>query len=511
MSDHVKQHYIPIGVLSRGNAEYSIRKKIVDKGLIKGIISLPANLFYGTGIPACILVLDKEDSETRDGIFMIDATKGFKKDGNKNRLREEDIYKITNTFVNRIEDDKTYARFVSFDEIKNQNDYNLNISRYIENGNTEDIQDIEGHIKVGIPDNDIDKFSIYFDEFTKLKKSLFKNLRSGYKELKVNKEDIRKVIYNDEDYIEYQNRFNKITKSYIKFAFNLLNNIDASIDVKELIKQLSEKLLIDFSKLTLLNKYDCYEVLLEYWNEVMNNDVLIIKQNEFEVVRSVEIQYKELKKKKNEEVDITEKQNGKQVLGFDGLLIPKGLVINKFFLKEKNIVEDINNQILKLDEEMENMINDAEESSILYEVIVDGKIKEADLKTKIKELENEADIKGDDKADYDLLIQYKKCIDDRKEKIAELKNREKELNDLVFKKYDKLNLDEIKELLINKKWLDSIEKGLVDYYQTLSEKLTEGIETIVDRYEETLVDIEEKLKNDEKLVMKDLKLMGFEY
>ena len=177
---------LPLGVLSRGNAEYNIRKKIVDKGLIKGIISLPANLFYGTGIPACILVLDKQDVSNRDGIFMIDATKGFKKDGNKNRLREEDIYKITNTFVNRIEDDKTYARFVGYDEIKNQNDYNLNISRYIESGNVEDIQDIEGHIKGGIPDSDIDRFNVYFDEFTNLKNSLFKNLRSGYKELKVN-------------------------------------------------------------------------------------------------------------------------------------------------------------------------------------------------------------------------------------------------------------------------------------------------------------------------------------
>ena len=500
---------LPLGVLSRGNAEYNIRKKIVDKGLIKGIISLPANLFYGTGIPACILVLDKQDASNRDGIFMIDATKGFKKDGNKNRLREEDIYKITNTFVNRIEDDKTYARFVGFDEIKNQNDYNLNISRYIESGNVYDIQDIEGHIKGGIPNSDIDRFNVYFDEFANLKKTLFKNLRSGYKELKVNKEEIRKVIHNDKTYIEYQNKFNKIIKSYRKFAFEILNNIDNSVDTKELIKSLSEKLISDFSKLTLLNKYDCYEVLLEYWNEVMNDDVLVVKLNGFEFAKSVEIQYKESKKKKNENDD-KKTTKDKQVLGFDGLLIPKELVINEFFLKEKNIIEEINNQIQKLEEEIEQMINDAEEDCSLYDITVDGKIKETDLKAKIKELEKEADIKGDDKTDYDLLIKYKNCIDGRKEKATELKNKEKELEDLVFKKYDKLTIDEIKELLINKKWLDSIEKGLTEYYQTLSEKLTEGIETIVDRYEETLIDIEDKLKSDEKLVLKDLKTMGFE-
>lgn len=500
---------LPLGVLSRGNAEYNIRKKIVDKGLIKGIISLPANLFYGTGIPACILVLDKQDVSNRDGIFMIDATKGFKKDGNKNRLREEDIYKITNTFVNRIEDDKTYARFVGYDEIKNQNDYNLNISRYIESGNVEDIQDIEGHIKGGIPDSDIDRFNVYFDEFTNLKNSLFKNLRSGYKELKVNKEDIREVIHKDVDYIEYQNKFNKIIKSYRKFAFEILNNIDNSADTKELIKLLSEKLISDFQNLLLLNKYDCYEVLLQYWNEVMNDDVIVVKQNGFEFAKSIEKQYKESKKKKNENDD-KKTIKDKQVLGFDGLLIPKELVINEFFLKEKNNIEEINNQIQKLEEEIEEMINDAEEDCSLYDIIVDGKIKETDLKAKIKELEKEADIKGDDKTDYDLLIKYKNCIDGRKEKATELKNKEKEMEDLVFKKYDKLTTDEIKELLINKKWLDSIEKGLTEYYQTLSEKLTEGIETIVDRYEETLIDIEAKLKNDEKLVLKDLKTMGFE-
>ena len=317
------------------------------------------------------------------------------------------------------------------------------------------------------------------------------------------------MIHKDVDYIEYQNKFNKIIKSYRKFAFEILNNIDNSADTKELIKLLSEKLISDFQNLLLLNKYDCYEVLLQYWNEVMNDDVIVVKQNGFEFAKSIEKQYKESKKKKNENDD-KKTIKDKQVLGFDGLLIPKELVINEFFLKEKNNIEEINNQIQKLEEEIEEMINDAEEDCSLYDIIVDGKIKETDLKAKIKELEKEADIKGDDKTDYDLLIKYKNCIDGRKEKATELKNKEKEMEDLVFKKYDQLTTDEIKELLINKKWLDSIEKGLTEYYQTLSEKLTEGIETIVDRYEETLIDIEAKLKNDEKLVLKDLKTMGFE-
>lgn len=140
---------LPHGVLFRGNAEATIRQTIVDKGWIKGIISLPPNLFYGTGIPACILVIDKEGAENRAGIFMIDAGKGYVKDGSKNRLREQDIYRIVTTFNEQITTDPKYARFVPNKEIKEKNGYNLNISRYIDSSAPEDIQDIYSLLKYG--------------------------------------------------------------------------------------------------------------------------------------------------------------------------------------------------------------------------------------------------------------------------------------------------------------------------------------------------------------------------
>src|SRR5438094_638429 len=121
---------LPHGVLFRGGAEAVIRKEVVRRGLIKGIVGLPANLFYGTGIPACIIVLDKENAASRRGIFMIDASKGFVKDGNKNRLREQDIRKITDVFGGQIELCR-YSRFVTNDEIA-KHEYNLNIARYID-------------------------------------------------------------------------------------------------------------------------------------------------------------------------------------------------------------------------------------------------------------------------------------------------------------------------------------------------------------------------------------------
>ena len=157
---------LPHGVLFRGNAEGEIRRNIIRKGYIKGIIGLPPNLFYGTGIPACIIVLDKENATSRSGIFMIDASKGFMKDGNKNRLRQQDIHKIVDVFNKQIELPK-YSRMVSVAEIAS-NDYNLNIPRYIDSTEAEDLHDIEAHLLGGIPNYDIDALDVYWQVFPTL-------------------------------------------------------------------------------------------------------------------------------------------------------------------------------------------------------------------------------------------------------------------------------------------------------------------------------------------------------
>lgn len=195
---------LPHGVLFRGNAEAAIRQKIVDKGWIKGIIGLPSNLFYGTGIAACILVIDKEGAANRQGIFMIDASHWYVKDGNKNRLREQDIYRIVTTFNEQIQDDPSYARFVPNSEIKNtRNNYNLNITRYIDSSAGEDFQNIDAHIHGGIPAEDIDALNQYWDIYTGLKDELFAELRPGFYKLITKKDDIRHVVYANDAYLTW--------------------------------------------------------------------------------------------------------------------------------------------------------------------------------------------------------------------------------------------------------------------------------------------------------------------
>src|ERR1035441_10278884 len=187
---------LPHGVLFRGNAEAAIRKNLVQRGYIKGIIGLPSNLFYGTGIPACIVVLDKEGANARKGILMIDASKGFIKDGPKNRLRAQDIHRIVDTFTRHAEVSR-YSRMVSVAEISDpKNDFVLNLPRYIDSSEPEDLQDIDGHLRGGIPDCDINALAAYWQVIPSVRGELFKKAdRSGYCEMKLAIANVTPAIF----------------------------------------------------------------------------------------------------------------------------------------------------------------------------------------------------------------------------------------------------------------------------------------------------------------------------
>lgn len=307
---------LPHGVLFRGNSEATIRKKIVDKGWIKGIIGLPPNLFYGTGIPACILVIDKEGAENRSGIFMIDASKGFVKDGNKNRLREQDIYRIVTTFNEQDIADEKYARFVLNQEIKIKNDYNLNISRYINSAEEQDLQNIQAHIHGGIPEIDIESLNKYWNVFPTLKESLVKEYNDGFYSLKVTKEDIRKTIYSNDEFSIYGDKVDNAFLRWKEYAKELLTAVDQNTDIKEMIVLLSKKLVEEFEEITLLNKYDVYQVLLAYWNDTLNDDVMMIKtdKNGYGLARVTENIIGTVTSGKN--------KGNEKIVGWEPVLIP---------------------------------------------------------------------------------------------------------------------------------------------------------------------------------------------
>ena len=234
---------MPHGVLFRGNTEATIRKELIKRGYIKAIIGLPANLFYGTGIPACLVVLDKKDAVGRAGIFMIDASKGFEKDGPKNRLRPRDMHKIVDAFVNQKEIDR-FSRMVPVSEISNpKNDYNLNISRYIDSAEPEDIQDLRGHLEGGLPNRDLDLLQPYWDAFPSLRAELFKPIRDGYSQLAVDKAELQSIITGSDEYKTFAQGTADTVAAWWADNRKILSDITGSTRPAQLIRDLSGSLL----------------------------------------------------------------------------------------------------------------------------------------------------------------------------------------------------------------------------------------------------------------------------
>ena len=359
---------LPHGVLFRGNAEATIRQKIIDKGWIKGIISLPPNLFYGTGIPACIIVIDKEGAKNRSGIFMIDASKGYIKEGSKNRLREQDIYRIVTTFNEKITTDPKYARFVLNKEIKGKNEYNLNISRYIDSSDSEDIQDIYAHIHGGIPIADIDALEHFWKVFPSLKDELFDVFSEGYYKLNVEEDVIRQTIYSNEEFIAYGEKIDEAFSNWRNYADAKLKNLRTDISTKDLIVKLAQSILREFEDLSLINKYDVYQILLAYWNEELSDDVSMIISDEagYGAARKTENIMKETKKTD---------ANGNpklKVVGWEGKLIPKKLIISALFSEEKRAMDDLMEFVAETDSRLMSLIEESAENSAFSEVIEGG-------------------------------------------------------------------------------------------------------------------------------------------
>ena len=267
---------MPHGVLFRGNTEATIRKGLVKRGYIKAIIGLPANLFYGTSIPACLVVLDKKDAVGRSGIFMIDASEGFEKDGPKNRLRPRDMHKIVDAFVNQKEIDR-YSRMVPVSEIADpKNDYNLNIPRYIDSSEPEDIQDLRGHLQGGIPDRDLDALQPHWDAFPSLRAEMFKPLREGYSQLAIDKAGLQSIITGSDEYQEFANGTANTVAAWWREHRKVLSDITGSTRAARLIRDISESLLADFRPRPLIDEYGVYEQLMSYWNASMHDDVVLV-------------------------------------------------------------------------------------------------------------------------------------------------------------------------------------------------------------------------------------------
>ena len=494
---------LPHGVLFRGNAEATIREQLIKRGFIKGIIGLPANLFYGTGIPACIIILDKEHAETRTGIFMVDASKGFVKDGNKNRLRAQDIHKVVDAFNNQLSMAK-YSRMVPLEEIE-ANVYNLNIPRYIDSTEAEDLQDIKGHLEGGIPDRDIDGLEQYWKVFPSVREVLFTPAnRPGYNQLKIAVEDINSTIFGHEEFINFNKIISRLFLHWKEHNISRLRTIVNGDHPKVLIKHLSESLLEIFQKAILLDPYDVYQHLMTYWIETMQDDVYMIVSDGWQGANKLRLIVEDKDKKNKEKADLV---ISKQKYKAD--FIPPSLIIARYFPKEQKQLEQLEidcNSIALQKEELD------EEHGGDEGLLVDAK-NDKDKVTKVSLKARLAMIKRDPDAEDErnVLSNYLDLIE--KEAVArkKLSNAEDELMIRVAAHYGKITEDEIKTLVIEDKWLTALAKEVQTEMNRVSQFLSGRINELAERYATPLPTIEQEVENYKLKVENHLRRMGFDW
>jgi type I restriction enzyme M protein len=480
---------LPHGVLFRGNVEADIRRNLVRKGYIKGIIGLPPNLFYGTGIPACIVVVDKEDAPARKGILMIDASGGFMKDGPKNRLRAQDMHRIVDVFNKRLDVPK-YARMVSFEEIE-KNEFNLNLPRYIDSQTPEDLQDISGHLQGGIPIADVDALQKYWDVCPQLRHALFKERRPGYVDLTAEKSAIKSTIYEHPEFATFIAGMNTHFSAWQGRSTATLKALKAGCHPKDVIAALSECLLAHYAGKPLIDAYDVYQHLMDYWAETMQDDVYIVAADGWkaETARVIE------KDRKGKEKD----------KGWTCDLIPKALVVARYFAKEQAAIdhlateqEGVTARLAEIEEE------NSEEEGAFADF---DKVNKSSVTARLKEIAGDEDAKDE----ATVLNEWLKLNSREADLKKRFKEAESELDAEAYAQYPKLTESEIKTLVVDDKWLDALDAAVHGEMDRVSQELTQRVKELAERYETPLPRMVSHVSELEARVNDHLQEMGFSW
>jgi type I restriction enzyme M protein len=505
---------LPHGVLFRGNKEADIRRNLIRRGLIKGIIGLPPNLFYGTGIPACIIVVDKEGAPTRTGIFMIDASKGFIKDGNKNRLRAQDIHKIVDVFNRQLEL-PGYARLVPFAEIADPaNDYNLNIPRYIDGSEPEDLHDLDAHLNGGIPLADIDALDAYWTVFPSLRATLFREWRGENGQLTMENGQpstklsivncqlsIKETILEHAEFKAYAGRVAAVFDGWRQAHTTYLKDLRPGSKPKDVIHTLAEDLLARFDGVPLLDRYDVYQRLMDYWDEVMQDDVDMIATDGWVDAARPRPVIEDKDKKIKETPDLT---IGRAKYKMD--LIPPPLIVARYFAAEQAAIEALQAAHEAAVQALAEFIEEhTGEEGLLEEATNDkGNVSKGGVKDRMKQL-----TPTEDAAELAALEACLTLMDAEAEAARAVKDAQAELDKQVLAQYGELNEEEIKTLAVDDKWFAAVQIAVDDQLQRMTQRLAGRVQELEERYTEPLPSLEKELESLGHKVRSHLQRMGF--
>lgn len=507
---------LPHGVLFRGNAEATIRENLIKQGYIKGIIGLPANLFYGTGIPACIIVIDKEHAQkavtnfTEDdknlptiegrSIFMIDASKGFIKDGNKNRLRSQDIHKVVDVFNKGLELDR-FSRLVPIDEIAN-NDFNLNIPRYIDSSEPEDLHDLSAHLQGGIPNRDIDALQHYWQVFPSIRATLFKPApepkRSGYSLCMLEASQVKSSILAHQEFKDFASRSLLPFKKWIPEA--KLKEIKVGDNPKDFIFNISENLLGSYANSDLLSKYDIYQILMDYWADTLQDDVYVIAQDDWQAGNTL----RELIAKKGEKL----KETPDLIINktkYKAELIPPRLIVARYFAGVQAKVDALQAKQDEATQTLESYIEEhGAEDCLLADAMNDkDKITKASVAARTKLATDVDEVKA--------LKQATKLFNAETAAKKSVKEAQEALDLAVFNQYPKLTIDEIKTLIVDDKWLATLQANIIAEIERVTQQMANRVKQLEERYSTPLPTLSKSVDELGDKVAGHLKAMGLEW
>ena len=493
---------LPHGVLFRGNAEGAIRKNLIQRGLIKGIIGLPANLFYGTGIPACIIVLDKDQAQARKGIFMVDASKGFRKDGPKNRLREQDIHRIVDTFTRQVEI-PGYARLVSVTEISEaKNDYNLNLPRYIDSTEAEDLQDITAHLRGGIPDRDLDGLARYWQVIPAVRAALFKKARPGYSQLRLPAAGIKPAIFEHPEFTAFNATATQTFAKWKKACTPQLKGFTRGGHPKALIETISESLLATFEHAPLLDAYDLYQHLMDYWAESMQDDCYLIAADGWHEAAQPRLIVEDKSKKAKARPDLIV---GKKKYTTE--LIPPALLIARYYVREQAAIDALEARLATIAQQLEEMAEEhTGEGGLLEDARNDkDKLTKASAAARLKDIGR---TDPDTAEERQALKNYLDLTEQEAETGTKLKTAQDDLMAKVAARYGQLTEAEIHTLVVEAKWLTTLATAVQGELDRVSQTLTGRIRQLADRYATPLPEITNQVEALAAKVAGHLKRMG---
>ena len=470
---------LPHGVLFR-NQEAAIRRTLIHRGLIRGVIGLPENLFYGTSIPACILVFDKKNAEPNRGIFMIDASRGFRKDGAKNRLREQDIYKIVDVF-NRQTEILRYSRMISLTEISDSiNDYNLNIPRYIDSSDPDDIHDLNAHMNGGIPDHDLDTLDRYWKVFPSLRAALFRpSNRPGYSDARMKLGDVRTTILSHDEWKTYERKITTVFDEWCERHRSRLRAISGTTSPRTLLSEMTEDLLSCFGDVPLLDRYDIYQCLMDYWNEAMQDDVYLIVMEGWAQAARPHLLVGRGERCVAEKPGLTVKRQKWKT----DLISPR-LVIARYFASDRNTLATLRTAHEAAERELQAYLEEHTSEGGVLEDIVNERNRVT--RKRLADLSNQ-ELDDQDREVYKQCDQILATVAKTRKAVTDAQNN---LNARILARYETLSALAVQELTIEDKWLNNLQEAVKIQTERIAEHIVVRINCLISRYSRPLATLE---------------------